>query len=295
MNQPDAPEDRPQPVHYPPWQPAPPRRTSPVTVILLSGSAVVIVLMTLAFLAYGYPGFLRPADAPAETRQGTPLPDGTATVPGGEPPVTATTTPDITRPAALPDPVNCEYPPDKVATAPKAAKPPQEGPTSSKGQVRVTLDTTAGSIDLTLDRALAPCTVANFLALAKQGFYDGTSCHRLAVGSGMQMLQCGDPVGDGTGGPGYTIPDENFPELTYRRGTLAMAKTSAPNSGGSQFFMIFGEAELPPDYTVFGMVGAAGLETLDKVAAGGIDQSALGPDGTGRPNIPVRFTRVDVP
>ena len=295
MNQPGAPEDRPQPVQYPPWQPAPPRRTSPVTVILLIGSAVVIVLMTLAFLAYGYPGFLRPDDTPVRDQNSRSFPDGASVAPTSDPPVTATATPGVTRAAALPDPVNCEFPPDKVATAPKAAKPPPEGPTSSKGQVRVTLDTTAGTIDLTLDRALAPCTVANFLALARQGFYDGTSCHRLAVGSGLQMLQCGDPAGDGTGGPGYTIPDENFPELIYHRGTLAMAKTSAPNSGGSQFFMIFGEAELAPDYTVFGTVGAAGLETLDKVAAGGIDQSALGPDGTGRPNIPVRFTRVDVP
>jgi len=296
MSQPGAPEDRPQPVQYPPWQPEPPRRVSAVAVILVSGSAVVVVLMTLAFLAYGYPGFLRPVDAPPDTAHATPLPDWKTVLPGGvEPPITATPTPDLTRPAALPDPVNCEYLPDKVATAPKAATPPPEGPTTSKGQVRATFDTTAGVLDLTLDRALAPCTVANFLALAKQGFYVGTACHRLSTAPGLQMLQCGDPVGDGTGGPGYTIPDETFPELTYRRGTLAMAKSSLPHSGGSQFFMVYGTADLGPDFTVFGTVGPAGLETLDRVAAGGIDQSTLGTDGTGRPTVPVRFTRVDVP
>ncbi len=279
---------------YPPWQPPPPHKRSPVTAILVSGSLVVVVLMVLAFLAYGSPGFLRPADDSAPPPMAA-MPTDMSLVPTGGPPPTVTATPEIARPTALPDPTNCTYLPDKIAPAPKAATPPPEGPTTSRGQVRATLDTTAGSIDLLLDRALAPCTVANFLTLARQGFYLGTSCHRLSTAAALEMLQCGDPVGDGTGGPGYTIPDETFPELTYRRGTLAMAKTAAPNSGGSQFFMIYGDATLDPDFTVFGTIGAAGLETLDRVAAGGIDPNAVGVDGSGRPKIPVRFTRVDVP
>jgi len=133
--------------------------------------------------------------------------------------------------------------------------------------------------------------VNNFVSLIKQGFYTDTSCHRLGT-EGLQMLQCGDPTGTGSGGPGYTIPDQVFPELSYGRGILAMAKTSAPNSGGSQFFMVYGDAQLPPNYEVFGSITDAGLQVLDKVAKAGIKNP--GSDGTGAPNIEVKFTGVTV-
>jgi peptidyl-prolyl cis-trans isomerase B (cyclophilin B) len=121
-------------------------------------------------------------------------------------------------------------------------------------------------------------------------------CHRLGT-EGLQMLQCGDPTAnggpqDGQGGPGYTMPDENFPQLTYGRGILAMAKTSAPNSGGSQFFMVYGDAQLSPDYSVFGSISDDGLKVLDKVARAGI--SNPGQDGTGPPAMQVKFTGVTV-
>ncbi|GAB3500142.1 peptidylprolyl isomerase [Amycolatopsis cihanbeyliensis] len=192
------------------------------------------------------------------------------------------------RTEALPNPVSCEYPEEEGQTA-KTAEPPNGGDVPSAGTVNVTAQTTAGDIPLTLDRALAPCTVNSFLNLVKQDFYTGTECHRLGT-RGLQMLQCGDPNGDGSGGPGYTIPDENFPELSYGRGILAMAKTQAPNSGGSQFFMVYGDAQLPPEYTVFGSIGDQGLEVLDKVAKDGIDQSTAGQDGTGKPKTQVKFT-----
>jgi peptidyl-prolyl cis-trans isomerase B (cyclophilin B) len=108
------------------------------------------------------------------------------------------------------------------------------------------------------------------------------------------MMQCGDPKGDGTGGPGYRIKDENFPELTYPRGTVAMAKTQEPDSGGSQFFMVYGDAQIGPDYAVFGTISESGLAVLDKVARGGVDPGRVGPDGTGPPNIPVVFSRVEI-
>jgi peptidyl-prolyl cis-trans isomerase B (cyclophilin B) len=200
------------------------------------------------------------------------------------------------RPTPLADPITCAYTPDTSTPAAKKVNLPPNGPAPSSGTVDVTLQTTAGDIGLTLDRALAPCTVVNFLSLANQGFYDGVACHRLSTQVGLQMLQCGDPTGDGSGGPGYTIKDETFPTLTYGRGMVAMATTAQPDSGGCQFFMIYGETEIPPNYTVFGSIGDAGLQVLDRVARGGIDPSKIGPDGTtGFPNISVRFTHVAAP
>ncbi|GLY71522.1 peptidylprolyl isomerase [Amycolatopsis taiwanensis] len=290
---------------YPQWQPSmPPKKTSPAAVALIIGSVVVVVMMVLAFLAWGYPGFLRKPAAnagggwfttspTARTTLVSPTPAETPTVrvpPSGDrAPMPKRTTP-------LANPVTCSFTPASGTPAPKKATPPPDGPAPSAGTVPVRIATSAGDIGLTLDRALAPCTVVNFLSLAKQGFYDGTSCHRLSVVTGLRMLQCGDPVGDGTGGPGYTIKDETFPELTYGRGVLAMATTAEPDSGGSQFFLVFGEAQIPPSYTVFGSIDDAGLAVLDKVAAGGVDPAAQGiGDGSGPPKIPVTFTGVTTP
>ena len=200
---------------------------------------------------------------------------------------------EAARPTPLPNPTTCDYPASTTQQTGKTATPPNGKNVPSTGTVNVTLKTTAGDIPLTLDRALAPCTVNSFLSLINQNFYTDTSCHRLGT-EGLQMLQCGDPTGTGMGGPGYTIPDENFPQLTYGRGILAMAKTSQPNSGGSQFFMVYGDAQLSPDYTVFGSISDAGLQVLDKVARDGVDPASAAQsqaqDGTGAPKTPVKFT-----
>lgn len=204
---------------------------------------------------------------------------------------------EVKRPQPLPNPSTCDYPASQGEKSAKTAKAPQAGPTPATGKVNAVMKTTAGDIPVTLDRALAPCTVNSFVSLAKQGFYTDTACHRLGVSEGLQMLQCGDPNGDGSGGPGYTVKDENFPELQgkYGRGQLAMAKTSAPNSGGSQFFMVFGAAQLKPDYTVFGEISDAGLQVLDKVAKDGIAPGGVGQDGsTGKPKTEVKFTGITV-
>lgn len=290
------------PYGYPQWQPpAPPKKTSPAAVVLITGSVVVVVVMVLAFLAWGYPGFLRKPESnaggvwfPASPSSSQPpatlaSPSAPVPLPGGRAPLPK-------RPRPLADPITCAFTPAPGSPAPKLATPPPDGPAPSSGTVGVRLATSAGAIGLTLDRALAPCTVVNFLSLAKQGFYDGTSCHRLSVTDGLQMLQCGDPAGDGTGGPGYTIKDETFPELTYGRGILAMAKTSEPDSGGSQIFLVFGETQIPPEYTVFGSIDDAGLAVLDKVAAAGVDPSKPGiGDGSGPPKTPVTFTGITTP
>jgi peptidyl-prolyl cis-trans isomerase B (cyclophilin B) len=123
------------------------------------------------------------------------------------------------------------------------------------------VNTTTLSISLTGKKA--PQAVANFVDLARTGFYSGLTCHRLTT-SGIYVLQCGDPNGDGSGGPGYTFgPLENVPkDGVYPAGTIAMARGTATNSQGSQFFIVYKDSELPaPGYTVFGEV-TGGLPAL---------------------------------
>lgn len=194
----------------------------------------------------------------------------------------------------LANPTSCKYKKSPEPAAKKVGKP-KNGKVDAKGEVKVKMPSSAGDIGLTLDRALAPCTVNSFEHLVKEGYFDNTPCHRIGT-KGLLMLQCGDPSGTGEGGPGYTVPDEKFKELKYGRGVLAMARSQAPNSGGSQFFMVYGEAELPPEYTVFGSIDDDGLKTIDKVAMGGHDASMDGPQGPGggKPNTPVKFTKATV-
>jgi peptidyl-prolyl cis-trans isomerase B (cyclophilin B) len=197
-------------------------------------------------------------------------------------------------------PGTCAYPTE--GSAAKQNQPPQTDGVSSDATVSVALTTSSGPIGLTLDRAQAPCTVNSFASLARQGYFDGTTCHRLTTGEGLKVLQCGDPTGTGTGGPGYTIPDEPPTSLapspsggstvTYPRGTIAMAKTAQPNSGGSQFFLVYADSTLPPDYTVFGTIDDAGLATVDAVAAAGTD-NANG-QGDGKPVTPVTIQTATV-
>ncbi|MPY78201.1 MAG: peptidylprolyl isomerase [Actinophytocola sp.] len=193
------------------------------------------------------------------------------------------------RPKPLPNPTKCGYK-DSLTPAAKDVKAPKDGTVPARGTVDVAMETTAGPIGLTLDRSLAPCTVNSMLNLIKQDFYEGSECHRLGT-QGLQMLQCGDPTGTGSGGPGYSFADETFPQLSYGRGLVAMAN-SGPDTNGSQFFLVYGEAQLDPNYTVFGTISDEGLATLDKVARGGIGEQGPTGDGTGKPKIPVKFTKV---
>jgi peptidyl-prolyl cis-trans isomerase B (cyclophilin B) len=178
--------------------------------------------------------------------------------------------------------VSCEYPEDGQGAA-KEVDPPSPTATQT-GTVTVTLATSVGDIGLELDADAAPCTVNSFVSLAEQGYFDGTTCHRLTTPqSGISVLQCGDPTATGTGGPGYTIADEYTGDETYPAGTLAMARTPEPNSGGSQFFMVYGDTPLPAEYTVFGTIDEAGLKLVQEVGAAGTETGA--PDGP--PKTPV--------
>lgn len=150
------------------------------------------------------------------------------------------------------------------------------------------------ALGITLAGAAAPQAVSSFISLAQSGFYDGVSCHRLTT-EGLYVLQCGDPNGDGTGGPGYSYgPVENAPaDGVYPAGTIAMARQSGNGySQGSQFFVVYQDTTLPTDaaggYTVIGQV-TSGLDSLigDVVAKGTADGS-----GDGAPAEPVSISSV---
>ena len=130
-------------------------------------------------------------------------------------------------------------------------------------------------------------------AAYERGFFDDTSCHRQVDGEGLQVLQCGDPTGTGAGGPTYTSPTEVSGEETYPRGTVAMAN-SGQGFDGSQFFLVWGDSQLPPAYTVVGTVDEAGLAVLDVVAANGNDGSLDPSPGGGAPTVPVTIESVTV-
>jgi peptidyl-prolyl cis-trans isomerase B (cyclophilin B) len=157
----------------------------------------------------------------------------------------------------------------------------------------VLLDTPVGKINVSLDKALASCTVNSFVSLAKQKYFDNTICHRMTVGAGLQVLQCGDPTGTGGGGPGYSFNDEVWPTLKYGRGYVAMANSGA-NTNGSQFFVVYGDASaLQPNYTVFGTVDAASLAVIDKVARAGVTSEQPG-SGDGKPVMQVTIKTATV-
>jgi peptidyl-prolyl cis-trans isomerase B (cyclophilin B) len=156
------------------------------------------------------------------------------------------------------------------------------------------LDTTCGEIDVALKTSAAPHTVNSFDFLANKGYFDHTKCHRLTT-NGIYVLQCGDPTGSGSGGPGYTIPDENLKDKSlknnvYPAGTVAMANTGQAHTGGSQFFLVYQDSQLPPSYTPFGTVSAEGMTVLKKIAAAGENTGA----GDGAPNATVVIDKATV-
>ena len=190
--------------------------------------------------------------------------------------------------------VSCTYAPDDSGNPnlTDVGTPPTPEATPTQGTSTLLMSTGQGDLTLTLDRAEAPCAAASFTYLAQQGFYDDSPCHRLVNQPGFGVLQCGDPTGSGSGGPSYKYAEEVTPETTYPRGTIAMAKTAAPNTTGSQFFLCFVDTELPPEYTVVGTVDEAGLAVLDQVVAGGI--AGVGPEGDGAPATPVTIESMTV-
>jgi peptidyl-prolyl cis-trans isomerase B (cyclophilin B) len=256
-----------------------------LTVLAALAIVAMIVFMVMAVQMTTWLGdpFRPNLDHPGPT--GSPLPQ--------------TSLPTFTPPATLGS--NCQYP----ATTEPASKPntpPRTGRmATTPATVGATLITNDGPIGVQLDNAKAPCTVNNFVSLARQGYFDNTPCHRLTTSQELGVLQCGDPTGTGTGGPGYRFPNE-YPTNQYRlsdpalqqpvvypRGTLAMANAGS-GTNGSQFFVIYQDSQLPPTYTVFGTVDEAGLAAVDKIAAAGVQ----GGSDDGKPAMGVTIQSVKV-
>lgn len=200
---------------------------------------------------------------------------------------------------------NCQYP-----KAPRPASKPVEPPRSGKvptepAEVSVSMMTDQGPIGLMLNNAESPCTVNSFISLGAKDFFAGTQCHRLTTSPMLSVLQCGDPAGDGTGGPGYQFaneyptdqyaPDDPAAQepVTYPRGTLAMAN-AGPGTNGSQFFLVYQDSMLPPQYTVFGTIQEDGLATLDKIAEAGVASGGRSPDdGPPATKVTIKSVRAD--
>ncbi len=235
------------------------RRTMAIVAAVLG---VLLVVGTVTFLTVRDDDTLPAAAAPTTDASETtepPVAGGCAYVPAGEPAVAVT--------------------------------PPPDGPPPTAGATAATITTSQGPITIALEPEVAPCTVQSFVSLAQQGYFDGTTCHRLTTSGTLAVLQCGDPTGTGSGGPGYSFADETTADMVYDRGTVAMAN-SGPDTNGSQFFLVHGDSQLPPDYTVFGTI-TEGLELLDAVAAAGVSPDAGSPTD-GAPATPVEIETVTV-
>jgi peptidyl-prolyl cis-trans isomerase B (cyclophilin B) len=156
-----------------------------------------------------------------------------------------------------------------------------------KATYQATIKTNRGNIVINLLNSKAPCTVNSFVYLASKSYFSNTQCHRLTT-SGLFVLQCGDPTGTGSGGPGYKFNDENLAGATYPAATVAMAN-GGPNTNGSQFFLVYKNTTLAPSYTPFGTI-VSGLSVVQKVAAAGTDNGS----GDGHPKEKVVIESVTI-
>ena len=177
--------------------------------------------------------------------------------------------------SASPTKQPCVYRTDDTANSLVTTLPSAPG-FGTRRNGAATMVTNRGTIVFDLLVTDAPCATNSFGFLAAQKYFDGTTCNRLTTG-GLQFLQCGDPV-KGTG-PGYAFPDENLSSATtYPAGTVAMAN-HGPNTNGSEFFLCYGDTQLPPQFVPFGRV-TSGLDVLDTIAKAGAT-----PSGDGAPNL----------
>ncbi|MEH1128146.1 peptidylprolyl isomerase [Micromonospora sp. CPCC 206061] len=259
-----------------PQGPPPPTKSRRGLIIGLVIGAVVAVLLCAGCITAGVVYYLTNGSSDSDSDSGGDLGGGTATAQpspsaggaGGACGAQALAGGAEIRAAGMPD----------FANAPRT------------GTATMRITTNLGAITIAMDRAATPCTVASFQHLAAKHFFDGSRCHRL-VTEGLSILQCGDPVGDGTGRPDYKFADENLAGARYTRGVVAMANAGA-GTNGSQFFIVFKDGQLDPAYTPFGTV-TSGMEVVDRVAAGGHDNSIAGGGGVPKTTITFQGLTVD--
>jgi len=224
---------------------------------------------------------------------GTHTPSASPATPSASATTSATPSPGTT--AAM---VNgkCVYTPS--GTAVRKVSPPPRRPDLSAKYV-ATIATNRGNIVINLLNSKAPCTVNSFVSLVDQKYFNNTPCQRLTTAAyGIYVLQCGDPTGTGSGGPGYEFYTENLgsvktqsvsgaTEGLYPAGTVAMARGQSQDTNGSQFFLVYKDSPLPqPGYTPFGTI-ASGLSILQNVAKAGSDNSTSAGDGHPKENVQI--------
>ena len=267
------------------------------------GLAVVCVLGLIGGLAVAFAGGSTPAAAtkpkatPSASASATPSASASATAPA----------------AAVAEPAtHCTYTTSGVAPAAKKVPAPPAAP-NYKAAYTAAINTNLGTIDINLLNSKATCTVNSFVHLATAGYFNASQCHRVTTGNGLFVLQCGDPYAKaaaklscsqaanspGTGGPGYEFASENLPTgassagtVTYKAGTVAMANSGGSGTNGSQFFLVYKDSTLGPDYTPFGTI-TSGLDILQKVANAGTTCTYSGP-GDGAPKEKVIINSVTV-
>jgi peptidyl-prolyl cis-trans isomerase B (cyclophilin B) len=201
-------------------------------------------------------------------------------------------------------PSSCDYRPliDPSASASASPEPMPPGarevgkPEANvprSGKQIMTIVTNLGEIQIEMDLAKTPCTAGSFAYLAAKKFFDNTKCHRLVPDIG--ALQCGDPGGDGTGGPTYRYGDENLPtnrRPAYPEGVVAMAN-AGPDTNGSQFFFVYKDSPLQAQYSLFGKI-TKGLDIVKKVGEGGDDGAYAQQSGGGKPKTEIILQTVTV-
>jgi peptidyl-prolyl cis-trans isomerase B (cyclophilin B) len=183
-------------------------------------------------------------------------------------------------------------PQEPAPEAAPAVELPNAGITETN-KASITFTTNQGEIVIETTPSLAPLTVNAMAALAQKNYFDNTICHRLTT-EGIFVLQCGDPTGTGTGGPGFNIPDENLPQPTennYPAGTVAMAN-AGPGTSGSQFFLVYQDTTLPnAAYTIWGSI-TSGLDILQTIASAGVVDG--GADGAPLTGVTIESTKVTI-
>jgi peptidyl-prolyl cis-trans isomerase B (cyclophilin B) len=230
-------------------------------------ACVVVALAVGGFLVFSGSG--KPASASA-----TPTPTPSLSAP-------ATAAPSPTAAAAVAEPArHCSY--TANGTAARTVGFPPATP-DYKATYRASIVTNRGTVVIDLLNSKATCTVNSFVYLAAKKYFNGTSCHRL-TSSGIFVLQCGDPTGTGSGGPGYKFANENLAGARYTAGTVAMAN-AGPGTNGSQFFLVYRNSlSLPASYTPFGTV-VKGLGIVQNVAKAGTDNANGAGDGHPRKKV----------